>query len=244
MGIPQAQDSMKIRFALVVIRCCFMAVMLVAEAHGWKLNWTFSKQSPDTVVRSASCANEADILYRFFDEAYAANGYQYVYPEASKVAIAEGIAKNGEVSLQFDLVNDDYSGGSVCLYNVVYNLRPYVKKAALQFWIKGALGNEKAWVALVDDEKSDHRKTVVRLPIYYFGTITKEWSMISIPLEQFKKERSGMQSVYWDKKSRRELPDDFDWDKIAEFRIEIKKNDNATFRIWVDDIFIVKMGGK
>ena len=164
----------------------------------------------------------------------------YVYPEESKLSIVEDIAKNGEVSLQFDLIAGDYSGGAVCLYNTTYDLRPYIKKAALQFWIRGEQGNEKAQAALVDEAKSDGRKTVVRVPVEWYGRITKEWSLISIPLEHFV--RLNEKGVYWDKRWKdKELPGDFDWDKVAEFRMEVRKDENKSFRVWVDDIVIVRI---
>ena len=113
--------------------------------------------------------------------------------------------------------------------------RPVFRKGALQFWVKGTSGNEKAFVALVDDEKSDGIKTVVRLEIDWFGPITTDWTFFSIPLEKF-----GTGGVYWDAEKRREIEHAFDWDRVAEFRIEVKKGDNEAFRIRVDDIVIVK----
>lgn len=175
------------------------------------------------------------LVLRFFDEDFVAGGYEYWYPDRSKVFIPEESGRNGEVSLQFDLAADDYSGGSVCLYNLLYDLEPYYAAGALQFWIKGARGGEIAWAALVDDENSDGKKTVVRLPINDYGGITGEWTQISIPLADF-----GKRGVFWDPKKQVELPEAFQWDKVAEFRIEIKKNDNESFRVWVDDIFVLR----
>jgi len=179
-------------------------------------------------------SGESQVVYRFFDEDFVAGGYQYVYPDASKVYIPENSGKNGEVALQFDLVANDYSGGSVCLYNMMYDITPYISAGALQFWVKGNNGAEIAWAALVDDENGDGKKTVVRLPINNYGGITKDWTLVSIPLVDF-----GKRGVFWDAKKRVEVPEPFQWDKVCEFRIEIKKNENPSFRVWVDDIFIV-----
>ncbi|MCL2242639.1 MAG: hypothetical protein FWC04_08960, partial [Chitinispirillia bacterium] len=73
-----------------------------------------------------------------------------------------------------------------------------------------------------------------RLPINKYGGITKDWTLITIPLRDF-----GKRGVFWDAKKRVEEPEPFQWDKVAEFRIEIKKADNPDFKVWVDDIFIV-----
>lgn len=175
------------------------------------------------------------VVLRFFDEDFVAGGYDYGYPDASKVFIPEESGKNGEVALEFNLIADDYSGGSVCLYNLLYDITPYLNRGALDFWIKGLSGGEVAWVALVDDENTDGRKTVVRLPLANYGGISNEWRRISIPLVDF-----GSKGVFWDAKKRVEVTETFTWDKVAEFRIEIKKGENKQFRVWVDDIFVMR----
>jgi hypothetical protein len=176
-----------------------------------------------------------NVVFRFFDEDFVAGGYSYVYPEASRVFIPEESGHESEVSLQFDLVPADYSGGAVCLYNLLYDMTPYYATGALEFWIKGNEGGEIAQIALADDEKSDGKKTVVRVPLGNYGGITKEWRHVSIPLADL-----GKRGVYWDEKKHVEVPNKFDWDQVAEFRMEIKKGDNNKFRAWVDDIFICK----
>jgi hypothetical protein len=209
--------------------------LLTSGALGWELKLESSLQKKPSPTTAQTSASAADIVFRFFDDAYAPGGFQYAYPEKSKVFIAEGIAKSGEVSLQFDLTPDDFSGGSVCLYNMAFDLKPYYKKGVLRFWIKSAEGKEIAWAGLVDNEKDDLHKTVVRLPTDAYGGITSEWTLMSMPLCHF-----GLRGVYWDVKKKLEVQDDFDWDRVTEFRIEIKKKDNKKFRVWVDDIVIVK----
>ncbi|MFP4164134.1 MAG: carbohydrate binding domain-containing protein [Chitinispirillaceae bacterium] len=193
-------------------------------------------QSGDSEVTSSggSSGGKEEVVYKFFDEDYVSGGYDYVYPDESKVFIPEESGKNGEVALQFDLIADDFSGGSVCLWNLLYDMTPYYAAGALEFWIKGKNGGEIAWAALVDDENTDGKKTVVRLPINDYGGIKDEWTKISIPLADF-----GQRGVFWDPKKKVEEPERFQWDKVAEFRLEIKKNDNEEFTAWVDDIFIV-----
>jgi hypothetical protein len=175
------------------------------------------------------------VVFRFFDEDYVSGGYAYWYPDNSKVFIPEESGKNGEVALQFNLDAKDYSGGSVCLYNLLYDLKPYYTAGALQFWVKGKNGGEIAWAALVDEENADGMKTVVRLPLQNYGGISNEWKQISIPLADF-----GKRGVFWDAKKKVEVPVRFEWNAVGEFRIEIKKADNKDFVVWVDDIFVSK----
>jgi hypothetical protein len=175
------------------------------------------------------------VVYRFFDEDFIAGGYPYWYPDNSKVFIPEESGKNGEVALQFNLDAKDYAGGSICLYNLTYDLRPYYATGAIQFWIKGKNGGEIAWVALVDEENTDGKKSVVRLPLQNYGGIKNEWTKIIVPLADF-----GKRGVFWDAKKRVEVPYAFAWEAVAEFRIEIKKNDNPEFVCWVDDFFVMR----
>lgn len=178
------------------------------------------------------------ILYIFFDDAFTPGGFAYHYPKESNVRITEEVSRHGEVALQFDLFPGDYSGGSVCLYNGTYDLRSARKKgASLQFWIKGAEGNEYVLAALVDEGKSDDKKTVVRKRIEGYGCrgVTTDWTLVKIPLKIYEE-----RGVYWDARDSTEHEAPFNWGKVAEFRIEVRKDENKTFRVWVDDIFIVK----
>ena len=228
------------RFAAWCATLLLAVVSVKGEGFYGKV-WDFFTGKPSASAPAAEeegASVNSGVIYRFFDEQFPPGGFTYGYPEDSKVSIDEDVWKNGEVALRFDLVAGDYSGGSVCLYNMVYDLRPILKKAALHFWIRGALGDESTMVALVDEDKTDGRKTVVRVRINnWFGQVTREWTLISIPLAYF--ERLNERGVYYDERLKKEIPDDFDWDKVAEFRIESRKNENKSFRIWVDDVYIV-----
>lgn len=206
------------------------------SGYGWKFTWNpFSSPRKNKVEKEEMADKNAGVACIFFRDSYAAGGYQYAYPAGSTVSIDRQIFHGGKRSLRFTLAHDDYSGGAVCLDRKLCDLSGYLKHGALQFWIKGSQGGEKALAALVDEEKSDGKKTVVRLAVDWFGQITGEWTLVSIPLEHF-----GEKGVYWDEKERREVDNDFDWDRVAEFRIEVKKDENSAFTIWVDDIVVVK----
>jgi hypothetical protein len=208
---------------------------LTALAGGCSLRLQPLPQAEVAAASSSASKLDPRVMYRFFDEDFVSGGFQYVYPDASRIMIPEESGHESEVSLQFDLVANDYSGGSVCLYNLVYDLKALYSTGALQFWIKGSRGGEIAWVGLVDDETRDGLKTVVRIPLNDHGGITNEWRQVSIPLAKF-----GRKGVYWDPKKRVEVPHAFDWSAVAEFRIEIKKSDNPDFRVWADDIFVLR----
>ena len=218
-----------LRLTIAAVACMMFSASAVFPG------WLKFKPLKKAEEKKSESSVDPRIMYRFFDEDFVSGGYAYWYPENSKVFIPEESGKNGEVAIEFDLDEKDYSGGSVCRYNLLYDLRPLYATGALQFWIKGNMGGEIAWAALVDDENADGKKTVVRLPLQNYGGISKEWKLISIPLSAF-----GKRGVFWDAKKRVEVPERFQWDAVCEFRIEIKKNENPDFRAWVDDIFILR----
>lgn len=217
-----------LRLTIITIAC----VISVGSAVFAGLQFKPLKKA---AVNTAKSDVDSRVVYRFFDEDFVSGGYAYWYPDNSKTFIPEESGKNGEVAVEFDLNAHDYSGGSVCLYNLLYDMRGLYATGALQFWIKGAKGGEIAWVALVDEENSDGKKTVVRLPLQNYGGISNEWRQITIPLSDF-----GKRGVFWDAKKKVEIPEKFQWNAVGEFRCEIKKNDNESFKVWVDDIFVLK----
>jgi hypothetical protein len=185
---------------------------------------------------SSFSQTDPNIVYNFFDDNFRLHDYTYIYPEKkTKIQIDEKIFKNGVASLRFDLAPDTFSGGAICLYSGILDLRPFLKRGAVRFWIKGAQGNEIAWVSLIDDD-SDMKKTVVRRMINFYKPIQKEWTCVNIPLKDFKM----VQPCYYDSTLRREIDYEFNWERVAEFRIEVGKDENKSFRIWLDDVFIVK----
>ena len=200
-------------------------------------DYLFSKTTA-SIEKVSVYPDEDKIVYKFFDDDYMPGGYNYAYPKTSKVSVKVGDGALGtNACLEFALDANDYSGGSICLYNMKYDLRPYYDRGILRFWIKGRHGNEIAYASLVDDEASDGKKTVVRKLISKYGEIKKgEWTRIDIPLHDY-----GKRGVYWDEKKRVEVGSRFQWEAVTEFRIEIKKAQNeAPFTVWVDEIQILK----
>lgn len=168
----------------------------------------------------------------FFDERLAPGGFLYAYPDKAVISNIDTVSKNGIFSVQMILDAADYSGGAICLGNSV-DLKAYRNNGALKFWLKGKNGGEKAWVALIDQSSSSREKAAVRLPLSRYVKITTEWQLVSIPLFHFPDK-----GVFWDAKQKAEISCDFDWNKVAEIRVEIKKNENQTFTVFLDDICI------
>jgi len=181
-------------------------------------------------------------VYTFYDEDFQQGGFTYTYGGASKVRQKEGEGANGsEYYLWYNLDQRDYSGAAVCLWNMSFDMTPFLKTGAVVFQARGKNGNEKAFFGLVDDEKGDGAKTVVRVPIQKYGAIKKgEWTTFVIPLRDF-----GKRGVAWDAAKGIEVPLPFQWDNVQEFRVLTNKNDNKNaegqpeFEIDVDNVQIL-----
>jgi len=165
-------------------------------------------------------------------------GYTYQYPrENPKPIMTDKWAMEGDLSMQIELIANDYSGVAICIAGSV-DLAPYYDDGVLEFWLKGDQGGENALFVLVDDGvKSNGESMQVKLRSKSLGEITKDWKHFSIPLKLF-----GKTGVYWDTKNLREVILPFSWSNFKGFRLEVRKDENTAFKVWIDDIVIKKHG--
>ena len=163
-------------------------------------------------------------------------GYTYQYPrENPEPILTDKYAMEGALSMEIELIASDYSGVAICIAGSV-DLTPYLEEGVLEFWIKGEKGGENALFVLVDDGvKSNGESLQVKLRSKSLGEITTEWKHFSIPLKLF-----GMTGVYWDAKNTREVMLPFAWENFKGFRLEVRKDENESFKVWIDDIVIKK----
>jgi len=185
--------------------------------------------------RVEGVAEKAYPAYTFFDEDYQQGGFTFIYGGSTKITQVEGEgAEKSEYFLHASLDTRDYSGVAVCLWNMQFDLTPYLSTGALVFQARSKSGDEKVFVGMGDDEKSDGWKSVVRLPLAKYGAIKKgEWSTFVIPLRDF-----GKRGVAWDASKGIELPMPFQWDNVQEFRMLTNKGDNQDCEIDLDNIQI------
>ncbi|MDR2580878.1 MAG: hypothetical protein LBC85_07805 [Fibromonadaceae bacterium] len=165
-------------------------------------------------------------------------GYTYQYPrENPEPRMTDRYAMEGDLSMEIELIASDFSGVAICIAGSA-DVTPYLETGVLEFWIKGNKGGEVAQYVLVDDGvRSNGESLQVKIGSKSFGEITTEWQRISIPLKLF-----GDMGVYWDAKNQREVFMPFSWSNLKGFRIEVRKDDNKEFKVWLDDIVIKKVG--
>ncbi len=174
-------------------------------------------------------------VYTFYDEDFQQGGFTFVYGGSTKMTQQEGAGAEGsEYFLKANLDVRDYSGVAVCLWNMQFDLTPYLANGALVFQARSKNGGEKVVVGLGDDEKSDGWKAVVRKPLEAYGTLKAgEWTTFVIPLRDF-----GKRGVAWDASKGIELPMPFQWDNVQEFRLLTNKGENPEVEVELDNIQI------
>jgi len=165
-------------------------------------------------------------------------GYTYQYPRENPVPfMTDKYAMQGDLSMEIELIASDYSGVAIAIAGTA-NLIPHMEEGALEFWIKGNKGGEVCQYVLLDDGvKSNGESLQVKIGSKSFGEITTDWQHISIPLKIF-----GETGVYWDVKNQREVMMPFAWENVKGFRLEVRKDENTEFKVWVDDVIIKKTG--
>ena len=165
-------------------------------------------------------------------------GYTYQYPrENPEPTMTDKYFKEGGQSMEIELVANDYSGVAICIAGSA-DVSKYMDEGTLEFWIKGEKGGENALYVLVDDGvKSDGESMQVKLRSKSFGEISTEWKHVVIPLKLF-----GNTGVYWDIKNWREVMKPFNWSNLKGFRLEVRKDENAAFKVWIDDIVVKRKG--
>ena len=57
-----------------------------------------------------------------------------------------------------------------------------------------------------------------------------------------KREKIETDTLYWDAKNTREVMLPFAWSNFKGFRLEVRKDENESFKVWIDDIVIKKHG--
>lgn len=165
-------------------------------------------------------------------------GYTYQYPrENPEPIMTDKFAKEGALSMEIELIASDYSGVAICIAGSV-DLSPYMEEGVLEFWLKGNKGGENALFVLVDDGvKSNGESLQVKLRSKSFAEVSTDWVHYSIPLKLF-----GETGVYWDVKNQKEVLLPFAWTNFKGFRLEVRKDENTEFKVWIDDIVIKKTG--
>ncbi|MFA5148340.1 MAG: carbohydrate binding domain-containing protein [Candidatus Omnitrophota bacterium] len=156
--------------------------------------------------------------------------YTYAYPSTSTIEIAEAGAKDGKSCLALVLDRKEYSGGAFA-FNDPIDVSQIRETGALEFWVKGGKGGERLEIALVN-EQADGKKTESVISLNSVGSVDAQWKKIAIPLKLFPKK-----GIYWDADKGKELPAEFDWKNVTEFKVRTRPAQGTDdIRLYFDNI--------
>ncbi|MFA5093730.1 MAG: carbohydrate binding domain-containing protein [Candidatus Omnitrophota bacterium] len=160
--------------------------------------------------------------------------YVYAYPSTSTIEVAEEGAKDGRACLALTLDHQDYSGGAFA-FSAPIDLSSIRDEGALSFWIKGGKGGERLEIALVN-EQEDGKKAESVLSLNSIASVDNQWKKVTIPIKLFPKK-----GICWDAMNGKEIPVDFDWKNVTEFKVRTRPvQGNGDVKLFFDDIVFLK----
>jgi hypothetical protein len=119
------------------------------------------------------------------------------------------VEKEGKYWADFKLKADTWSGAGIGMART--NLKPFVGRGALQFYIRGSKGGEVFQVGFLMSPglKADERTYASNMvPLANYVQVTTNWQLVNIPLSDFPVGVSGKNGT---------LP--FNWTRVCQFQI-------------------------
>lgn len=183
-----------------------------------------SSTKPDIDARGLGAAPGGPSAGTFFLDGEPAGSWDYSYGGATDALVVDDPA-SGRAIFVYRGDDREYSGWSIHLPRTL-DLQSDLSKGALEFRVRGTCGGERLVAGLIDDESDGpDRKTQARVSIQEYGTVTKEWQTLSIPLSAF-----GKRGMWWDAARGLEIDAAMDWSRIQEFRISSDRGANRACR--------------
>lgn len=143
-------------------------------------------------------------------------GYGYGYGGRTAARIDTATS-----TLHMQLDDKQYSGWTLGF--PAQDLRPWKRSGALRLEVKGERGGERFHVGLLDATATG--KVQSRVDGWGYGTVTKEWTSLVIPLSDFPD-----QGWWWDEKLKQERASTMDWSRIVEWRLSTDQDGNRSAR--------------
>lgn len=152
-------------------------------------------------------------------------------------SLTDTTAREGRFSLEVRLRGDEESACSVCLPSPL-NLVGAFPGGLLEFWVRGASGDEAFDIGLRDDGVNGARRPLtVRVNSRSFSVIKRgEWIRLRIPLRAF-----GTRGSYTTARRGQAAGtayNAFHWSGVRCLSLEIEKGRQKEFRVWIDGLRI------
>ncbi len=184
---------------------------------------------------------DPNLAIAFVDDNMVPGAQVWMYPDGSgypRPAMTDVQAKDGRFSLEVILKADAYSGGAVCSPAPV-DLSPYLETGVVELWVKGAEGQEVFSVGLLDNGNNPAGRALqLWVNSRSFAKVSKEeWKRVRFPLRAL-----GTRGSYWSEEVNARIFNTFNWKQVSCFTFDIDKERHKSFKIWMDNVTILKKG--
>jgi hypothetical protein len=183
---------------------------------------------------------DPNLIAEFVAESVIPGAQIWMYPAGAGYPLpllTDAKAHTGKASLEVVLKADAYSGGAICAPAPI-DIAPYVEKGMLEFWVLGAEGQEVFSIGLLDNgDNPVGRPLQVSVSSRSFSKVDgKEWKRIRVPLKAF-----GARGSYWSEEVNARISSSLNQKSISCFSFDIDKDRHKSFKIWLDDVRMVKV---
>jgi hypothetical protein len=181
-----------------------------------------------------------NVVLELVGEGIVRGGAMYVYPwpQTPKPQVTDAVAHTGDYSLEMVLTANAWSGAQICLSSAI-DLTPYFEDGGLTMAVRGTKGGEIFSFSLMDDGLNSDGHLQQAWPpasTRSYGIMSKdEWFELTVPLRDF-----GGVGSYWSDALNKRVSAPFNWKGIRCLGMDIDKNRFTSFKVYVDDIRIVK----
>jgi hypothetical protein len=193
--------------------------------------------------RARKKSRDPNVIAEFVNEGVIPGAQIWMYPAGAGYPLpgmTDAYAHQGRTSLEVVLKADSYSGGAVCSPAPI-NITPYVETGMLEFWVRGAQGQEVFSIGLLDNgNNAMGRPLQVWVSSRSYSKVTKDgWRRIRVPLKAF-----GARGSYWSEELGARISSELNRTSISCFSFDIDKERHKSFKIWMDDVRFYKVAPK
>lgn len=144
----------------------------------------------------------------------------YGYPYGGTTSGGVETARDGKV-IAFRGDDREYSGWTVGFDTL--RLRNIRRMGGLSFEVRGAKGQEKLLLGLLDDESDGkERKVQVQVDLAAYLRLDTAWKKVTIPFAELPDK-----GRWWNSKARAEVEAPFDWERVIELRLASNQGANS-----------------
>jgi alpha-L-arabinofuranosidase len=181
--------------------------------------WDFIEETIDAPKDAGKYKKNEKVLGSVFVDDFSPGGIIYGYGGKTTARTQKSSTPGNTKVLSLYMDDQDWSGVTASLGKTI-DLSAVRNSGGLYFWMKGAVGGEKGWIGIMDDQGNEIQ-VQTKLSWNDWGNVEKDWNHFKIPLKRFLDN-----GLYWDAQKQTEVAKSFNWKKVSAIRFSIGKEFN------------------